>query len=238
VRILAVGDTAISVEFGDRIDRALSDAVLQLAEQLRAAPPAGVVDIVPTFRSLLVQYDPCVTGGREVAAALRALDANVSREAQVRRRWTLPVCYAPQLALDLDEVARRVGLATDEVIARHAGTAFHVYMIGFAPGHPYMGDLPGELMLPRRTDPRVRVPEGSVAIASTLSVMYPAGSPSGWHVIAATPLRLFDPRWERPSLLAAGDAVCFERVPLGEFERIRAAVASGDYAPVAEEIAP
>ena len=238
MRFSPAGDTAVAVEFGDRIDRALSAQVLQLARRVRAAPPAGVVDAVPTFRSLLVHYDPLVTCGKDVVAALRTLSAPDDGQIRPRRRWTIPACYAAELAPDLDEVARRTGLTAAEVASRHAGTPFHVYMVGFAPGHPYMGDLPGELALPRRTDPRLRVPAGSIAIASTLSVMYPADSPSGWHVIGATPVRLFDAAWEQPSLLAPGDAVQFTPIEVHEFAAIRSAVEAGTFTPDSETIPP
>jgi KipI family sensor histidine kinase inhibitor len=232
VRFIPAGDTAIMVEFGERIDRQLNDDVLRLAGQLQAAPPAGVIEVVPTFRSLLVHYDPLVTSGSDVIATLRAFPVARVDRGRPRRCWTLPACYAPELAPDLAEVAEYTGYAVEQVIARHSETEFHVYMIGFAPGHPYMGDLPGELALPRRTDPRLHVPAGSIAIASTLSVIYPADSPSGWHVIGATPVRLFDSTWEQPSLLAPGDAVRFERIDLHEFNAIRSAVAAGSFKPL------
>jgi KipI family sensor histidine kinase inhibitor len=238
MRFLPAGDTAVLVEFGDRIDRALSDRVLALARALRASLPSGVVDVVPTFRSLLVHYDPLITSGQDVTAAIRALTEVASDRGRPRRRWTVPACYAPELAPDLAEVAERTGLTIEEAVSRHAGTEFHVYMIGFAPGHPYMGDLPGELALPRRTDPRLRVPAGSIAIASTLSVIHPIENPTGWHVIGATPIRLFDPAWEQPSLLSPGDAVRFEPVDLREFKAIRNAVEAKAFAPVSEEIEP
>jgi KipI family sensor histidine kinase inhibitor len=233
---MAAGDTAVVVEFGDRIDRALSAEVLQLARAVRAAPPAGVVEVVATFRSLLVHYDPLRTSGKRVVAAIRGLTATAAAPRR-RRRWTLPACYAPEFALDLAEVAERTGLGAAQAVARHAATEFHVYMVGFSPGHPYLGDLPDELMLPRRTDPRLRVKAGSIAIASTLSVMYPADSPSGWHVIGATPVQLFDAAWEQPSLLAPGDAVRFAPIELPEFHAIRSAVEAKRFAPVSEEIA-
>ncbi|MPZ55981.1 MAG: 5-oxoprolinase subunit PxpB [Rhizobiales bacterium] len=236
MRFIAAGDTAVVVEFGGRIDRALSARVLQLARQVRAAPPAGVIEVVPTFRSLLVHYDPLATSGKNVVASLRALTASGGDKGRPRRRWIIPACYAPELAPDLAEVAERTGLGADEVVARHARTLFHVYMIGFSPGHPYMGDLPAELALPRRNDPRLRVPAGSIAIASTLSVIHPAENPSGWHVIGATPIRLFDACWERPSLLAPGDAVRFDPIGLPEYEAIRTAASAGTYLPVGEEI--
>jgi KipI family sensor histidine kinase inhibitor len=237
MRFLPAGDTAVVVEFGDGIDRALSSRVLALARALREAPPAGVVGVVPTFRSLLVHYDPLVTSGTDVVAAMRGHADVEGGRGGPRRRWTIPACYAGALAPDLDDVAERTGLATHEVVARHAGTEFHVYMIGFAPGHPYMGDLPEELALPRLPEPRLRVPAGSIAIASTLSVIHPTENPTGWRVIGAAPVRLFDPAWERPSLLAPGDAVRFEPVGLREFEAIRSAVEARSYTPASEEIA-
>jgi KipI family sensor histidine kinase inhibitor len=238
MRFLPAGDTAVVVEFGDRVDRALSDEVLRLARRLRAAAPPGVVEVVPTFRSLLVHYDPLVTSGRNVIDAIRwGIEAPGGRVGP-RRRWTIPACYAPQFALDLVEVGERTGLGAEEVVTRHVQTPFHVYMIGFSPGHPYLGDLPEELSLPRRTDPRLRVPVGSVAIASTLSVIHPTENPSGWHVIGATPICLFDVQWEQPSLLAPGDTVRFMPIGVPEFEAIKAAVAAGEYQPVSEEIAP
>lgn len=238
MRFIPAGDTAIVVEFGDRIDRALSDRVLQLAGHIRRAPPAGVVEVVPTFRSLLVHYDPRVTSGKDVVASIGGLGSAPEVGHRRRRRWTIPACYAPEFAFDLAEVAHRTGLSADAVVARHAQTEFHVYMIGFSPGHPYMGDLPDELVLPRRVDPRLRVPAGAIAIASTLSVMYPAESPSGWHVIGATPIQLFDAEWEQPSLLAPGDAVRFAPIGVHEFEAIRSAVAAHAYSPAGEEMPP
>jgi KipI family sensor histidine kinase inhibitor len=238
VRFLPAGDTAIVVELGNAIDRALSERVLALAQALRLAAPLGLVEVVPTFRSLLVHYDPRFTSGKDVMAAIRALtDAN-HRVARPKRRWTIPACYAPELAPDLAEVAERTGLTTEAVVTRHAETEFHIYMIGFAPGHPYMGDLPADLALPRRAEPRLRVPAGSIAVASTLSVIHPVENPTGWHVIGATPVRLFDPSWEQPSLMAPGDAVRFEPVSLGEFTAIRNAIEAKAFTPVSERIEP
>ena len=237
MRFLPAGDTALVVEFGDRIDRALSGRVLALARALRASSPPGVVEVVPTFRSLLVHYDPLITSGKAVAAAMRLCTENEDSGGGPRRRWTIPACYAQALAPDLHDVAERTGLSPAEVVARHAGTEFHVYMIGFAPGHPYMGDLPHELALPRLPEPRLRVPAGSIASASTLSVIHPTENPTGWRVIGAAPVRLFDPTWERPSLLAPGDTVRFEPVALRDFEAIRSAADAGTYTPASEEVA-
>jgi KipI family sensor histidine kinase inhibitor len=145
------------------------------------------------------------------------------------RRWRVPVCYEGEHAPDLAYVAKETGLAAKEVVALHAGRPYHVYMIGFLPGLPYMGDLPERLVLPRRVDPRVRLPPGSVAIAMTMTIVYPLESPGGWHLIGATPVRLFDWRWPAPALLAPGDAVEFEPIGKGAFAKLARAVGHGDY---------
>jgi len=210
--------------------------VLRLAKQIRGAAIAGVIETVPTFRSLMVHYDPLATSGTRLADDIRALVGRGASRARRRRLWRLPACYAPNCAPDLAAVAERTGMRVADVIERHARTRFHVYMIGFVPGYPYMGDLPPELRLPRRADPRTRVPAGSIAIASSLTAVYPVESPGGWHLIGATPVRLFDASWEHPSLLAPGDAVRFEPISFDEFQSILAAVAAGRYASASEEI--
>jgi inhibitor of KinA len=235
-RFLPAGDTALVIEFGDEIDRTLSERVLRLSEQIRSSAIAGVIETVPTFRSLMVHYDPLATSATRLAADFRALVGSVASRARRRRLWRLPACYAPNCAPDLPAVAERTSLRAADVIERHARTRFHVYMIGFVPGYPYMGDLPPELRLPRRADPRTRVPAGSIAIASSLTAVYPVESPGGWHLIGATPVRLFDPSWEHPSLLAPGDAVRFEPISFDEYQSIRAAVAAGRHASPSEEI--
>jgi inhibitor of KinA len=229
VRFLPAGDTAVIVEFGDRIDRAVSDRVLRLSALVRAANLPGVVETVPTFRSLLVHYDPLATDNASLTAAIENLLDTSRGEAQPVKLWRIPACYAASHAPDLAEVAQRTGLSAADVVRLHSGTRYHVYMIGFVPGYPYMGDLPEPLVLPRRADPRVRVPAGSIAIATTMTAIYPLESPGGWHLIGATPIRLFDLRWRSPALFSPGDAVQFEPIAAEEFDAIRAAVAGDAY---------
>jgi inhibitor of KinA len=229
VRFLPSGDTAIVVEFGDRIDRALNERVLRLSTLVRAAKLPGVVETLPTYRSLMVHYDPLVTDNASVIAAIaRLLDRGPGGPRQ-QRLWRVPACYEASHAPDLADVARRTGLGTDEIVRLHSGTRFQIYMIGFSPGFPYMGDLPESLVLPRRADPRIRVPPGSIAIAGGMTSIYPVESPGGWHLIGATPIRLFDVRWPRPALLSPGDMVSFEPVATRDFDAIHAAVAANAY---------
>jgi inhibitor of KinA len=237
VRFLSAGDRALVVEFGDRIDRALSDEVLRLDQSLRSTRLIGVVETVPTFRSLMVHYDPLVTARSALERAITSLLDREPGACSTGTLWRVPVCYDGEFAPDLAKVARLTGLVRGEVVALHSGTRYHVYMLGFLPGFPYMGDLPARLALPRRADPRVRVPAGSIAIATTLTAIYPCESPGGWHLIGATPIRLFDPERAQPALLAPGDAVQCEPVEPAAFASIKKAVDGGGYQVPGEPIA-
>jgi len=236
VRFLSAGDRALVVEFGDRVDRALSDDVLRLDASLRSTGLAGVVETVPTFRSLMVHYDPLVTSRAELEQAIAVLLDRRSGLCRDATLWRVPVCYEGEFAPDLAEVARLTELTPREVVGLHSAVRYHAYMLGFLPGFPYLGDLPPQLALPRRADPRVRVPAGSVSIATTLTAIYPYESPGGWHLIGATPIRLFDPERPRPALLAPGDIVRFEPIDPASFASIKKAADSGDYRVASEPI--
>lgn len=237
-RIVASGDTAIVVEFGSAIDPLLSARVLALDAALAGAALPGVVETVPTLRSLMVHYDPNVTSNAQLAVALLQLADDAAREASIPapgRRFRLPACYHPDLAPDLVDVATAIRQTTDDVIALHARRPYRVYMIGFLPGHPYMGDTVPALRLPRRKTPRTHVPAGGVAIAIGMTIVYPLESPGGWHLIARMPARLFDLRRENSILLRPGDEVSFEPIEKPEFDRLATAAAGGEWTPAAIE---
>ena len=236
MRFLSAGDRALVVEFGDAIDRMLSTAVLRLAACIAAAAIPGIVETVPTFRSLLVHYDPLLTTRAELEGSIALLLDRAPEPRRTARLWHIPFCAEAEFAPDLAEVARLTGLSAEDVIARHSAVRYHVYMLGFLPGFPYLGDLPAELALPRRADPRLRVPAGSIAIATSLSAIYPFESPGGWHLIGTTPIRLFDIARPRPALLAAGDMVEFAPIDAARFGAIRRQVEDGDYIEVSEPI--
>lgn len=227
LRLLSNGDTALAVEFGERIDRGTSERVLALHERLARAALPGVVELLPTFRSLMVHYDPLRTSRAELARAIVPLADGLAGIPPAARRWTLPVCYDPAFALDLDEVASRTGLAPAAVVECHSSATYHVYMIGFLPGYPYLGDVPARLALPRRENPRTRVPAGSVAIATTLSAIYTLESPGGWHILGRTPALLWNRRRDPPAVLAPGDEVRFAPIGIDEFERLAGQAAAG-----------
>jgi len=233
-RVLPAGDTALVVEFGDQIDRRLSNLVLALARRLDEAAIAGVIECVPTFRSLMVHYEPLVVPHAALAARIGKLIQTLRPTEASGRLWRLPVCYHDSLAPDLAEVAAKTNLDPAQVVERHSGVRYHVYMLGFLPGQPYLGDLPPELALPRRPAPRTKIPEGSVAIATTLTSIFPLETPCGWHLIGRCPVPLRD---RRPGgLLQPGDQVSFLPISLREYEELLPRVADGrlTIAPFAE----
>lgn len=231
VRFLPAGDTALVVEFGDRIDRRLSERVIGLADRIREERPTGVVETVATFRSLLVRYDPHATTGAALSASIEALVEAGESSTRQGRLFVIPVCYDRICAPDLDDVAERTGRSAEDVVRLHTGRDYHVYSIGFLPGYAYMGDVAPEIVLPRRAEPRVRVPPGSVAIAAGMTGVYPVESPGGWHLIGATAVRFFDPGWPEPSLLAPGDTVRFRPISMAEYQSHRAGGSTAPQSP-------
>jgi inhibitor of KinA len=219
-RLLDAGDGALTIEFGDRIAPDLVARVRALDQVLEAALARGelpgVIETMPTSRSAL---DPALS------ALLRQADQAPPAPG---RRWRLPVCYGGEFGADLADVAAATGLAPDEVMQRHADTEVSVYMIGFMPGFPFMGDLPPSLSVPRRREPRLRVPAGSVAITGSLTAIYPWQSPGGWQLIGRCPVPLFDAGAALPSLLAPGDTVRFEAVAAPRLAELEAAIAAGE----------
>jgi KipI family sensor histidine kinase inhibitor len=205
-----LGDAALLVTLGDRVDTALAARVRALAARLRAAPPAGVHEVVPAYAALAVYYDPLHTDYDAIAASLRPLlAADAPAVAPAGREVRIPVRYD---GADLDDVARATGLSRAEVVARHSSAYYEVLLLGFMPGFAYMGELDRALVLPRRASPRTRVPAGSVAIAGAQTAIYPFESPGGWHLLGTTDVVLFDAQRDPPALLAPGDRVRFDPI--------------------------
>lgn len=219
VRVLPVGDAAVSVEFGRALDPALASRVRALDAHIAAAPFDGLRETVPTCRALLVIYDPRAIGFAALRDELRRR-ASVAPEAdRPGATHVVPVRYGGDDGPDLAEAARACGLRPAELVARHAAAEYTALMLGFLPGFAYLGLLPPELELPRRATPRPRVPAGSVAIAGRQTGVYPAASPGGWHLIGRTRVRLFDPWRDPPARVRAGDRVRFVPVETLEDER-------------------
>jgi KipI family sensor histidine kinase inhibitor len=212
------GDAALLAVLGEAIDPRLNARVHALARALDGQP--DIVDLAPAYASLLVMYDPALTDYASVEACVRkALAALPARPALSGRRRRLPVAYGDEYGPDVPAVAQRLGLTEAEVISLHAAAPYRVYMIGFAPGYSYLGELPARLELPRLSTPREHVPAGSVAIAGRQSGVYSVATPGGWHLLGRTPVLLFDPDRDPPCYLAPGDRVRFAPISASEFEQ-------------------
>lgn len=228
------GDRAVVLEFGQHIDRQIVDRIVALDRQINAERQAGrltgITETIPTFRSLAVMFDPLIAHPKQLLEQLRTLtDTQIGNDSANSRKWRLPVHYGDEFGPDLTEVAQLTGLAEQEVIDLHKGCRFTVYMLGFLPGFAFLGDTPKALHLPRRTEPRVRVPKGSVAIAMQLTGVYPWDSPGGWHILGNCPVALFDGHLDPPALFKAGDSVSFTSIDIDEHEAIREQVSTGSF---------
>ena len=233
-RILVCGEDALVVEFGDGIDPLTNDRVYALAAAVEAAVNASVTEMVPTYRSLLIQSDLELSTVEEMTEFLVALipsaDQAGNNETNASRRiYKLPVSYGGEQGQDLNDVAEHAGMTAEEVIAIHSGTDYRVFMLGFAPGFPYLGGMDERIGTPRLASPRVRVPAGSVGIAETQTGVYPMASPGGWRLIGNTPVSLFEPNANPPVPFLPGSFIRFVPVTAEEAERIAQEVADGTY---------
>ena len=221
VRFLPAGDRGLVVEFGTAVDVAVNNQVRALALTLEAARIPGVVEVVPTYRSLGVQFDPAQLGAEalrgRIDEALKALDPGQLPPPKVVR---LPTCYGGEFGPDLPFVSQHSGLSADEVVRLHSETPYHVHMIGFTAGFAYLGGLPEKLHTPRLPSPRTKTPRGAVGIGGSQTGAYSAETPGGWRLIGRTPVPLFDPLRDPPTPMLPGDTVRFDPIPREEYDRL------------------
>ena len=205
-----MGDRALLVELGDDVDLKTNNRVREFFVSIKTDPLEGVLETIPSYRSLLLIFDPLKTTlsllQNRIQQLLQTLDPSQLPDP---RKIEIPVVYGSEYGPDLEWVAGYHGITPDEVIRLHTAHAYHVYMIGFMPGFPYMGELPKTLITPRRETPRTVVPRGSVALAQAQTGIYSTQSPGGWQIIGRTPLMLFDSERWPPALLEMGDLVKF-----------------------------
>jgi inhibitor of KinA len=222
VRIVPAGDSALVVEYDARIDAAVNARAIALAAAVQATNLPGIRDVVPTYRSVTIYFDPLRTDYERLLAFLesRSLDApDVGEAAGTVVR--IPVCYGAELGPDLDDVAAFALAAVEDVIQLHTAATYRVFMLGFVAGFAYMGSVDERIAMPRHATPRVRVPIGSVGIAGIQTGVYPAETPGGWRLIGRTPLKPFDPERDEPFLMKAGDAVRFYAITREEYDAWR-----------------
>lgn len=224
------GDRCLSIDFGDAISLEIGLLCLRAAATLEKASLQGVTDIVPSYTAVALFYTPGVEiGGTDFATLCAQVDEQLSSDlvqaTTSTRQVDIPVCYGGKFGPDLGDIAKKTGLTEEQVIALHTQPGAMVFGLGFSPGHPYIGVHDPVFALPRRDVPRTAVPAGSVAIANRQSTIYPTLLPGGWHVLGATPLKLFDLNRAQPSLLLPGDQVRFISISEQEFDKLAAALA-------------
>ncbi|MGO9571448.1 MAG: 5-oxoprolinase subunit PxpB [Desulfomonilaceae bacterium] len=215
-----VGDRGVIVEYGDAISPEINIKVRTMAMAIDEAKPVGIVEVIPTYRSLLIVYDPLATDLKSLEDALEFMESRLDQlEISPPRTVEIPVSYGGNLGPDIQFVAQAHNLTVEDVIRIHSGVLYQIYMIGFTPGFPFLGGLPRELHTPRLGTPRPLVPAGSVGIANNQTGVYPVDSPGGWRLIGRTPLSLFNPSKENPFLYRAGDMIKFVRISEEEYHR-------------------
>ena len=222
-RYMPLADKALIVEFGNIINPDINRKVHSLHDVVSNAKIPGVRECVPTYRSLLVTYDPMGVSYEKLVSRVKNLEkmTKASISERTTRRAVIPVAYGGEFGPDIRQVAQFHNLKDDDVIRIHSAREYLVYMIGFIAGFPYLGELDDEIATPRLETPRLRVPEGSVGIAERQTGIYPREAPGGWQIIGRTPLKLFDPLRQPPALLQPSDTVRFRPVSVDEFQRIR-----------------
>lgn len=231
IKILPAGDSAVSVEFGNEISPEINRRVTAAKKALEQAEIPGILETVPSFRALLVYYDPLLLPYPELEQTLlRAANTENSEGEQPRRVFHIPVCYeGEENAPDLPSVCAHTGLTKQEVIARHTGREYPVYMLGFLPGFAYLGGMDQALETPRLSTPRKKIFAGAVGIGGNQTGVYPIESPGGWRLIGKTPVKFYAPERENPILLQAGDAVRFFAVTQKEAKGIARLEETGAY---------
>jgi KipI family sensor histidine kinase inhibitor len=226
--VVPLGDSAAYVEFSTTLDLEVNSVVQRLALAILKRKVPWIRDVVPALGGVALHFDTenAQFPPQPLDAALELVNESLKQGLAAKddagREVELPVCYEPEFALDLNEVARKANLSAQEVASRHAAGAYRVLMMGFAPGHAYMGGLDPGLAVPRRASPRAIVPAGSVAIANEQTVVYPYAISGGWNVIGRTPMVLFDAARSRPSLLWPGDRVRFRAITRAQFVELAA----------------
>ena len=229
-------ESTLLVDFGTQVDRQQSLSILQVSRALQDSMLPGLKETIPALSSLTVLYDPLALSRERLAREVRRLCEAPAASPARTHRWVIPVVYGGEGGPDLQEVASRAGISEEEAIALHTGRDYHVTMLGFLPGFAYLGDLAEKLVMPRRATPRARVPAGSVAIAASMTAIYPLESPGGWHVIGHTPINPWDLKRQNEPLFQAGDLVAFKQAGAEEAEGIRRRVAEGWMPPCTEAL--
>ena len=236
-RLYPCGDCAVTVEFSRKIDAEAGKQALRLAGALEEQRALGLCEIIPTYRSVTVCYDPLRLSFKELKRLIaRCVKTDDTMLQHTVRRYKIPVCYGGAYGEDLSFVAVHTGLSPREIVYRHISRDYLINMIGFLPGFPYLSGMDESIAVPRMENPREKIPAGAVGIGGVQTGIYPIASPGGWRLIGRTPLRLYDPKREPPVLYSAGDHIRFWPISETEFDAIARDVEAGVYAVESEVI--
>ena len=236
IRILTAGDSALLIEFGKEINPEINRKITALVQLMREQHIEGIVDVIPAFCSLLINYDPRVLSYEELKERMEhLLKMETKTEATRKRIFEIPVCYGGEYGPDIENIAEHAGLSVEEVIKIHSSKDYLIYMLGFLPGFTYLGGLDERIYTPRLASPRLTIRAGSVGIGGSQTGIYPLDSPGGWQLMGLTPVRTYDPERQTPILVEAGDYIRFIPIDEEEFLRIQKLVEKGEYQCVIHE---
>lgn len=236
VRILTAGDSSILVEFGKEISPEINRRIANTVQLMREQHIEGVVDVIPAFCSLLINYDPRVISYEKMKKRIQALvRVDIKRGETSKRLFEIPVVYGGEYGPDLAFIAQNAGMSEEEVIKIHSSSDYLIYMLGFLPGFCYLGGLDERIHTPRLSTPRIKIPAGSVGIGGSQTGIYPLDSPGGWQLMGMTPVKTYDPDREVPILVEAGDYIRFVPIDEAEYLRIKDLADRGEYQCVVRE---
>ena len=218
-----IGDCGVVCDFGDEVNQEINTRVIKLfhhvEKEVLQGNLDGILNYTPSYNKLIISFDLGKTNSTKIMDFLKSVDFSKLNFSQNKKEWTIPICY--DFEMDLENVSNTLKIEKDEIKNIHLNTNFFVYMIGFVPGHPFMGDLDSKLFLNRLKTPRVKIPPGSVGIVEKFCNIYPYESPGGWNIIGRTPIKLFNKKDDKkPCLLSPGDSVRFESISKREFEKL------------------
>ncbi len=232
VKFFPAGDHAMVVEFGSIIAENINQKVHALAGWIEEKQIEGVVELLPTFRSLMIYYDCHVVSFERLKRKVSEFDdTKVSAGAEKKKITKVPCCYGARFGSDLHDMEKILGIDKDEIIRIHSSVCYKIYMLGFLPGFVYLGGLDKRIEVPRLSSPRVKINPGSVGIGGNQTGVYPVASPGGWRLIGGTPLDFYDPDREKPILCNAGEYIRFVPIHIDEYYDIRHLVLKGQYEP-------
>ncbi len=233
---MTAGDSSLLVEFGKKISPEINRKITAVMQMMKEQHIEGVVDVIPAFCSLLINYDPRVVTYEEIKERIQNLVRLEIKTGEVRKRiFEIPVCYGGEYGPDLGNIAEHAGLSEKEVIEIHSSRDYLIYMLGFLPGFTYLGGLDERIHTPRLANPRIKINAGSVGIGGSQTGIYPLDSPGGWQLMGMTPVKTYDPDRETPILVEAGDYIRFVPIDEQEYKRIKEMVDNGTYECVVHE---